>query len=325
MKLLVRILAGTGVLVIVVAFAGWTWQNAMESRDERELPPPGRLVDVGGHRMHIYCQGQGHPTVIVEQGIGAQSLAWAPLNEQMSSITTLCAYDRVGMGYSEPVDHPTSAREVATNLNELLKAAGMSDDIVLVGWSAGGMYAREYYRQFPEHVKGMVLVDSAHEQQLFRMPPPPDESFNPMKVYRYLAPLGWVRATGRIERQFAKAPLPASLRERLIAINLKSHMYRTLLAEGAGFEADLAENRAPPSLGDLPLIVLTEGKPNIPFMRDNLAVWNALHAELAKLSTNSKHIIATNSAHAIHRSEPQLIFESVREVVAAVRSGEPLH
>jgi pimeloyl-ACP methyl ester carboxylesterase len=316
-----RVALGFAGLLGVVALSGWGWQSWMEAKDDQRFPPPGAIVDVDGRRMHIHCQGEGTPVVVVEQGIGAQSLSWSELNWQMSGITTVCAYDRAGMGYSDPVKYDTRSVEVARDLHRLLAEAGIDGDIVLVGWSAGGIYSREYYRQFPDKVKGMVLVDSAHEQQAIRMPPPQDDSFDPMKAYRYLAPLGWVRASGRIERLYANAPLPAPTRERLIAVMLKSHMYRTLLAEGDGFNTDLAANKKPPSLGDIPLVVLSEGKPNIPFMQEKLQVWFGLQEELARLSTNGKHIVATKSAHAIHRTEPELIYRAVQEVVAAARSG----
>jgi pimeloyl-ACP methyl ester carboxylesterase len=314
-----RILLGVAALVVVVPLAGWTCQQVMEARDDRRFPPPGKLVAVDGHRMHIHCQGHGAPAVIVEQGVGAQSLGWAPVNERLSTITTVCAYDRAGMGYSEPLDHPTPATEVARRLHALLEQTGLSDDIVLVGWSAGGMYSREYYRQFPAGVKGMVLVDSSHEQQLTRMGDPDVGYVNPLKMDRYLAPIGWIRLSGEIEERFAQSPLPLPIRERLIALNLKSRMPRTMLAEGDGFRADLTANRTPPSLGDLPLIVLSEGKPNIPFMQERIQTWFQLQEELAHLSTKGRHIVATQSAHAIHRTEPDLIFNAVQEVVMAAR------
>jgi pimeloyl-ACP methyl ester carboxylesterase len=96
-----RILIGLAALIVAAPIAGWIYQAVAEARDDARHPPPGKLVDVDGHRMHIFCQGHGNPTVIVEQGIGAQSLGWAPLNERMSTVTTVCAYDRAGMGYSD--------------------------------------------------------------------------------------------------------------------------------------------------------------------------------------------------------------------------------
>lgn len=315
-----KILLAVAAVVIGVPLLGWAYQSLCEARDDRRYPPPGKLVEVDGHRMHIHCQGQGSPTVIVEQGIGAQPLSWAPLNQRLAEITTVCAYDRAGMGYSEPLDHPTLAREVAGRLHTLLANAGIDDDIVLVGWSAGGIYSREYYRQFPARVKGMVLVDSSHEQQMTRMPIPDDWENNPLHVDQYLAPLGWIRLHGDVEKRFAKSKLPPDVRDRLIAIKLKARLPRTMVAEGDGFRADLAENRAPPRLGSLPLIVLSEGKPDAGFMQDNLRTWFELQEELAHLSTRGRHIVATQSGHAIHSTEPELIVESVRTVVETART-----
>lgn len=319
MKAIRKIALSFIALMIVAPLAGWAYQRICEARDDRRFPPPGRLVDVDGHRMHIFCQGQGSPTVLVEQGIGAQPLSWALLNQRLAEITTVCAYDRAGMGYSEPLDHPTPASQVASRLHELISRAGIDDDIVLVGWSAGGMYAREFYRQFPARVRGMVLVDSSHEQQWQRMPSPDEGWDNSLRMDQYLAPIGWIRLSGRVPRQLAKSPLPPEIRDRLIALRLKSALPGTLIAEGIGFRADLTANRNPPSLGSLPLIVLSEGKPDDDFMKANLRTWFKLQDELARLSTRGRHVVAEQSAHNIHRTEPELIVSAVREVVQAVR------
>jgi hypothetical protein len=124
-----------------------------------------------------------------------------------------------------------------------------------------------------------------------------------------------------VERQFANSTFSIPIRDRLIAVNLKSHIYRTLRAENKAFNAELAQQREPPSLDDLPLIVITEGKPVDPYMVANLELWNELQEELKNLSGNSKRVIAANSPHAIHRYEPGLIVESVGEVLNAIRSG----
>lgn len=308
-------------LLVIVLVAGRIYEVMAERRDDKRLPPPGQLFEVDGHTMHIHCQGQGSPTIVVEQGNGAQALAWSEVNESLSHLSRTCAYDRAGMGYSEPASGPTSAAVIAQNLQKLLQAAEITDDLVLVGWSAGGLYQREFYAQFPERVKGMVLVDSAHEQQSQRLPSVgAAESFDPATLYQYLAPFGGLRLSGRVEQQFANSTLSPSIRDRLIAVNLKSHMYRTLLAESEGFDAELAQSRTPPSLNDLPLIVITAGKPDDSFMQENLQLWNELQEELKNLSSNSKRIIAENSPHAIHRFEPGLIVDAVAQVLEAARS-----
>ncbi|MES2626233.1 MAG: alpha/beta hydrolase [Pseudomonadota bacterium] len=309
-------------LLIIALIVGRIYEVMAEARDDKRLPPPGQLYDVDGHVMHMHCQGQGSPTIVVEQGNGAQSLGWSEVNEGLSHVSRTCAYDRAGMGYSEPVRGPASASDIAQNLQKLLVAAEINDDLVLVGWSAGGIYQREFYRQFPERVKGMVLVDSAHEQQTERLPPAGDDaSLDADKFYQVLAPFGAVRLSGLVEQQFSNSTFSAPIRDRLININLKSHMHRTLLNESEGFDAELAQLRTPPALNNLPLIVIAEGKPDTAFMQENLPIWNELQQELKGLSSNSRLVVAENSPHEIHRYQPGLIVESVSEVVTAVRNG----
>lgn len=312
-------------LAALALATGWTWQRIAERRDDRLYPPPGHLYSVGGRLMHIHCRGTGSPTIVIEQGIGGPSIDWNEINGRMARDSRVCDYDRAGMGYSEPAYAPTRATDVARNLHDLLAAAGIDDDLVLVGWSAGGLYAREYFRQFPDRVKGMVLVDSAHEQTVARMPPQPSNQDNLdylMRQYR-LAQFGWLRLRGDIARQYADAPLPAEDRARLAAFFLKSHTYRTLYDEGVGLEHDLARNAPPPSLGDIPLVVIAEGEPRHPYMKENLARWHELQGELAALSTRGRLVIAQHSAHFIHRTEPDLIVDAARDVIETIRHRPP--
>jgi pimeloyl-ACP methyl ester carboxylesterase len=313
-------------LLATALVGGGIYQRVAELRDDDRHPPPGELHSVDGRSMHIRCRGSGSPTIIVEQGIGGPSIDWNDINARMSRTTRVCDYDRAGMGHSEPAYRPTRSTEVAKNLNALLRAAKIEDDLILVGWSAGGMYAREYYRQFPERVKGMVLVDSPHEQTLRRMPPQPSnrQHLDSLMHKYYLAQIGWIRLTGEIADQYAAAPLAAEDKQSLIAFFHKSHVYRTLVDEGVGLEQDLAAGLAPPGLGDLPVIVLAEGKPRHPYMTENLAQWHQLQRELAGLSSDGHLVIATESAHFIHRTEPELLLKAVNDVVESARTGRRL-
>jgi pimeloyl-ACP methyl ester carboxylesterase len=204
MRMITRIILALLALGGLALASGWTYQRIAEAHDNQRYPPPGELHSVGGRLMHIHCRGSGSPTIIVEQGIGGPSIDWYEINDQMAQITRVCDYDRAGMGYSEPAYKPTLAVDVVRNLHALLGEAEIDDDVILVGWSAGGMYAREYYRQFPDRVKGMVLVDSAHEQTIQRMPPQPNNQENLDRLMRkyYLARFGWLRLNGEIEQQY---------------------------------------------------------------------------------------------------------------------------
>lgn len=219
---------GLGGVLAVVVIAGTIYEKLAEESDRARFPAPGQLVDVDGHPMHIHCLGQGSPTVVVEQGLGSMSVAWENIHRQIAQVTRVCSYDRVGMGYSEPVDHPVRAPEVAQNLHKPPTGAGVADDPVLVGWSAGGVYIREYYRQYPQRVKAMLFVDSSHEQQATRLPEPPGGSSDDptIKIAAYLAPLGLVRLSGAVESRFREFPGPDALKAHLIALYQQPHVLR---------------------------------------------------------------------------------------------------
>src|SRR5215218_808170 len=158
------------VALLVLAVSGAIYQAIAPARDERAYPPPGQLVDVGGHRLHIFCVGQGSPTVILESALGAMSAHWVRVQQQVAETTRVCAYDRAGMGWSEPGPEPRDARQISSELHTLLKDADTEGSYVLVGHSYGGVYARMYAARYSEEVAGVVLVDSSHPQQFTRSP-----------------------------------------------------------------------------------------------------------------------------------------------------------
>ena len=125
--LLVRLL----VLVVVLLIAGRIYQVMAEKADLERFPAPGTLVDVDGSLMHIHCRGNGSPTVVIEQGLQSVAASWDHITEEIAQDTRVCAYDRAGLGYSEPVNHQTRATEVAERLHKLLQGADIDDDLVL--------------------------------------------------------------------------------------------------------------------------------------------------------------------------------------------------
>ncbi len=312
------------VLLIVLVAAGRVYQVVSERADLAEFPAPGTLVDVDGHLMHIHCKGSGSPTVIIEQGLQGVSYAWDDITEEIAPVTRVCGYDRVGLGYSEPIGHPTRATEVAELLQKLLTGSGIDDDIVLVGWSAGGVYIREYYRLYPQKVKAMLFVDSSHEQQQLRLTQSAEGGQdNTLVIAKYLAPIGVVRLSGLVRGQIERSPVSDNLKPRLIALYHQSHVIETMLNESNSFTLDTREPEPPASLGDLPLIVLTPGIQSGETASDQIderqRARDEMQQELVALSTASRQIIATDSGHGIQNDQPDLLIASVNELVERVR------
>jgi pimeloyl-ACP methyl ester carboxylesterase len=322
------------VVLFFLAFAGGVYQEMSESSDLAELPAPGRLIAVGGNLMHIDCRGEGSPTVVLELGVGSAAVSWLDIHRQLARITCTCAYDRSGLGCSEAADVSRDAEDVAQRLHSLLEGAGIEDQLLLVGWSAGGVYVREYYRQLPGQVAAMLLVDSSHEQQANRLPPAEAETNESamLRIASLLAPFGLVRLSGIMDRRVDESKASEEAKARLRVLYLLSHTLHTVIEESDAFDDDIDSNTPPGPLGDLPLIVLSRGTPEQPTgpessaeasesMKARWEVRNELQRELAALSTNGRQIIATESGHHIYADQPQLVLDSVRELVGIVRSS----
>lgn len=154
--------------LVVLAVIAVIYQAFGTEIYRRIYPPPGELVDVGGHSLHINCVGKGSPTVILESGSGATSVDWANIQPEVANTTRVCAYDRAGSGWSETGPGPGDPQQIAGELHTLLGNAGIDGPYVLVGHSFGGLYVRMYADLYPNEVEGMVLVDSSHPEQSAR-------------------------------------------------------------------------------------------------------------------------------------------------------------
>jgi pimeloyl-ACP methyl ester carboxylesterase len=161
----------TALLVAIAA-------NLSFAGDARVAPPtptavpretydaPGRRVTLpGGRRLNFVCMGSGSPTVILESGFGAGAFAWGKTQPRIAAVTRVCAYDRAGYGWSDPGPMPRDGAAIARDLDWGLKAAKISGPYVLVGHSAGGLYARLFAARRRREIAGIVFVDTSIEHQ----------------------------------------------------------------------------------------------------------------------------------------------------------------
>ena len=129
------------------------------------FPPPGRLVDIGGRRLHLYELGQGSPTVVLESGIAASSLNWRAVQTGIAKFTRVISYDRAGLGWSDLAPAAITLDRLVADLHALLEAAGASPPYVLAGHSFGGLIVRAFAARYPEETAGLVLVDALRPEE----------------------------------------------------------------------------------------------------------------------------------------------------------------
>lgn len=314
----------------VVTAVGAVYEQWSSARDRDRFPPPGDLVDVGDVVLHVDCRGQGSPAVVLEAGLGLDSTGWFKVHDDLALVAKTCAYDRAGRGWSSPGSQPITSELVNQRLFALLEAT-VPEPVILVGMSAGGVFVRDYFRRHPQDVVGMVLVDSSHEDQRHRLPEFPElaDRTQLLRLCAWMQPVGLVRLLSSLDTFFTSPDMPAGLQAASLANAYQSHACRTLLLESEGFEAMLAAGGTPPDLGDLPLVVLSQGKepeavPDIGMTREMAVeqrlVWNELQEELAALSTRSRRIVAQKAGHLIQIDQPELVVDSIRQLVGELRA-----
>ncbi len=124
----------------------------------QKTPPLGKMVDAGGHLLHLNVMGVGNsPTVVMENGSFDFSFIWSLVQPEVSKFTQVVSYDRVGYAWSEPGPLPRTSHQLAYELHAALKNAGINGPYVLVGQSFGGFLVRAFARYYPSEVAGMVL------------------------------------------------------------------------------------------------------------------------------------------------------------------------
>jgi pimeloyl-ACP methyl ester carboxylesterase len=295
------------------------------------VPPPiGRMVDVGGYRLHLVCQGEGGPTVVMEAAIGETGLLWSLVQPAVAQHTRACVYDRAGLGWSDPSPRPRTAAVMVEELHRLLATAEVPGPYVLVGHSFGGLPVRLYAARHPEEVAGLVLVDAAHEDQYRRAPREIQELLPQLQeqARQQFEALKALIVSGSLDAGMLPVPpgLSADAADTFRALVAASPKHvETFIAEQQAVQAIHAEPATAniTSLGDLPLVVLSHGQPMaMPDLapevnQANEQLWQELQAELAGLSSRGRLVVAEGSGHYIQLEQPELVIDAISEVVAA--------
>lgn len=326
-------MAALAVLASLLA-TGALYQALGAVQQRRRYAPPGQLIDVGGHRLHVVCQGKGRPVVILESGIAASSISWAMVQPQIARFTRVCAYDRAGLGWSDRPSGPRSFDRIVNELCRVVAHVAPRERYVLVGHSFGCFVTLACAARRPADVAGLVLVDPPTEwltKNLARA----RMLGGARHLSRFgalLARVGVVRvslalltggapgAARRVAQAFG--PTAARTLERLVGeirklpaevhpvvqslwcqpkcFSAMADHLRVLEREGSA----IASLSPPP---EVPLTVVSSG--------DQPAEQVARHRELAEHSSHGRHVIATRSAHWVHLDEPDLIVGLTRELV----------
>ncbi|MEO5823610.1 MAG: alpha/beta hydrolase [Vicinamibacteraceae bacterium] len=307
----------------------------------RRVPPPGELIDAGGHRLHVCSRGEGAPPVLLEAGVAASSLSWARVQPALAAFTRVCAYDRAGLAWSDAASSPRTFARILDDLAAVVAtlgtgswvSVGAGQRVILVGHSFGSLIVRGYAARHPEQVAGLVLVDPPMEW-LDRAPTQAGllrRARQASAIGGFLARIGVVRAALALltgghpgaPRAFVKllGPRAAATLERLVGEvrKLPRELHPAVqahwsepkcfhaMSEYLGVlqsEAATIAAAVPPS--HIPVVVISGAH--------QPASELAAHERLAAASPHGRHVVAVRSGHWILLDEPDLIVDAVRSL-----------
>lgn len=297
------------VSIVMLLLVGFVYQSYSSYVDSTSFDKRGEMIDIGGYSLYFEDTGIGKVTVIFDAGMGDDSSVWNKVAEEVSQFSRVITYDRAGLGWSEESPHERDSKVIVDELHSVLEEKDITGTIILVGHSFGGVNMQRYALTYPEDVSALVLVDSAHEDQITKMP---QASF----LQKYLFKFGMWAAPVGIPRLYLSNINPEEKAKK----STTKHQY-TSLDEAEYFPRSLSElNELTPSYGDMPLVVIARNKASseIDNTKARDLVWATLQENIATRSTNSTIIFSGARQHSIHKMQPEIVIEAIQTLAESL-------
>jgi pimeloyl-ACP methyl ester carboxylesterase len=302
-----------------------------------------RLFDVGGHRLHLACEGTGSPAVVFDAALGASSLSWSLVQPSVARATRACAYDRAGFGWSDGGPLPRTAGVMARELHDLLRAAGVPPPYVLAGHSFGALVVRIVAARHPADVAGLILIDPADpEEWLDPGERQRQEIARGVRLCRYgarAARIGVARVVARLVGLGALAParalvalvsrgglrradeeilapiwkLPPEARRPLRRFWTQPKFFEALGSQIETICTSARDVREAEVASSIPVpVTVISASATAPRRRE-------LHEAFAGRSARGRHTTAHASGHWIPLDEPATVIDAVLDMVETIR------
>ncbi|ERN39814.1 putative hydrolase or acyltransferase (alpha/beta hydrolase superfamily) [Rubidibacter lacunae KORDI 51-2] len=313
----------------VLLLTATTIYQSIASWLEDRSPPPGKLISVGSHRLHIYTVGEASPTIVLDHSLGGVEGYF--LIQELSKLARVCIYDRAGYGWSDRAPSPRSSDQIVKELNVLLSKAAVEPPYILVGNSFGSYNVRLYAHRFPEKVAGIVLTDALYETEMLEMTAS-------LKVLRIIFTLGFLMSTlgsflgiVRLLRilnifELLKPELRHVSKDSLDSVKrsfCRPKHWITMTREMMNLDRSARQARAAAYFSETPIVSIKASsffKPSIWTLVIPLKSANRLrenmHIKLCTLSAKFFQVEASSSSHFVWVDQPEIIVDAVKKVLS---------
>jgi pimeloyl-ACP methyl ester carboxylesterase len=328
---------------LALVAAGFLYQWFGARKDRALYAAAGRWVDIGnGSKIYLLEKGSSGPTVLFESGIAATNLNWFHIQEQVSQFAATASYDRCGLGWSSPCQTARTPGNIAVELHELLASAGIKPPYILVGHSFGGLVMRRFALLYPDEVTSIVLVDPMRCEEWPPLNPEKQALIDRgSKLSSYAIPIAHVGLarlavtsllcrSGRVAERLANAAgnggkhvlgrvrgevakMPPEVWPIVAAHWSRPGYYAGMRSHVQAVPETVREMQAAEPIRGIPVLLLTPGK-STPLSEECLR----------RIGDNVQQIIAPESAHWIHLDQPQLVIDSIQEMIDAAVAPEAI-
>lgn len=316
-KKLLKFLKWFGIILLGLLVIGFIYEQIAEYIDTKTVKPPGQMIEVNGHKIHLYCTREkqdGKPTIVMIPGSGSQYFTFYKIQPVLSQQTQVCSYDPPGFGFSEGASDGRTAEEVSAELKELLVKANIEGPYLVVAYSLGGVYAQVFAKENIGQVTGMLLIDTTCEEQAYIKDPPAPwfvKAINSTLMSSFyvglprlamtLAPeaLGIHKDNLKIERALVAKPFKETNKISILDGALNS----------------LEQEKLARNFGNLPIIIMTADQSK----QQAMDMWGPeianCHQNMTGFSANTKLVEVTNSSHFIQDDQPKAVIDEINKLL----------
>lgn len=311
--------------ILIILLMGVVCEQAGEYSDKIKYKPVGQLINVNGHNMHIFAEGEGRATVVFASGWAVPSpyVDFYPLYNEISKHTRIAVYDRPGYGWSDVADTPRDIDTITTEIHELLEKSGEKPPYILVGHSIGSLEMLRFAQIYKNEVKGVVLIDGSNPDMYSNRVKPSTFAFVRASIFHktifLLNKSGISRLLFNTVYNYSSTVLSTARNNLSLApdsfVKLDEAMFlRTCLNSNQVDEGNNKEKNALKVLSngyikDIPLRIITSEELN------NYKESKENQLNLKKWSTDSKQIVVKGAGHAVHWSHPEVINAEILDIL----------